>query len=157
MTPIDPDDGSDAVLVHCEECGHDAGLSWRTLAAHGLVPTPHQREDALAFFRPHRLRLRCASCDSRGTATLLPAPFHVSARCRDCDLAIPASRLAATPGATLCVSCQAVGEHPIERTSPGEVCDRCGSVMVWRVRRDGGPTTYFLGCSQFPRCWSARS
>jgi len=80
--------------------------------------------------------------------------------CISCGLPIPSERLQAVPGTKHCVDCQKEKElnkgHQVQ--SKKMFCPRCKrkgikSLLVWRTARDPSVrSSYFLGCSRYPKC-----
>ena len=73
--------------------------------------------------------------------------------CDLCGSAIPPERIQALPETHACVDCQAKFEAGGANAFLGD-CPRpkCPGRLIWRERKRGGITRYFVGCSEFPGC-----
>ena len=104
------------------------------------------------LFLIHIDKINCPECDRKGLTA------HIASKntwswadetcCEQCGKIIPPERLAALPGATLCVTCQTAIERG-ETLGPVEYCPRCGEIMVLKALASGGITRYERSC---PRC-----
>ena len=101
----------------------------------------------------------CPACGRRGVAVLPAADPEAKwpdvVLCEGCAKPIPAERLEALPGATLCATCQSDEERGAGRGAV-EYCPRCGAPMEPRLARDRGITRYVMACTAVPPCRKPR-
>ncbi len=99
--------------------------------------------------------LTCPQCGNPGL-TATPADENAddwpeAKVCESCSKPIPPDRLAAVPGATLCVACQEDEELGHTKAEIG-YCPRCGAPMELRLGKSGGLTRYVPTCMGNPPC-----
>jgi ribonuclease HI len=151
------------LLEACEQ--HDLTIRW--VRGHAGNPE-NDRCDQLAVAASLKEDLETDAGYEAEQAALAKVPLFEAAppsaageeekgpACPDCGQTIPAERLEAVPGATLCVACQRDKEiePAVERTPE---CPRCAqkgikAPLVWRTARAPARSGYFLGCSRYPAC-----
>jgi DNA-directed RNA polymerase subunit RPC12/RpoP len=138
----------------CKSCGHD-----RILDAAWMEELRSRAPQTEIETQPDQLlpRFRCGQCQAKNCEILHEHSFSTLVQpvraplCTQCGETIPHSRLKAVPGTPFCVRCQGQFEQPQKQDEP-VYCNRCGAMMVLRVRESILPTKYFLGCSNYPRC-----
>ncbi len=126
-----------------------------------LRPTAEFHPDIFCeLFQAHSGKIPCPVCRECGLsvreATGEEITWDDAVRCEDCGKEIPAERLEAVPGTTLCVAClkkQETGERSPDQI---EYCPRCGSPMELRPDRSGGITRYVSTCTGSPGCRGKR-
>jgi hypothetical protein len=89
------------------------------------------------LFRRAADKLTCPECDSALTVRDIDdADWGAAPNCEGCEQPIPAARLAALPGATLCAACQ----QKVDRGEPvgqPDYCEHCGGIMVLKRTTKG--------------------
>ncbi|MCA9269604.1 MAG: TraR/DksA C4-type zinc finger protein [Planctomycetales bacterium] len=104
------------------------------------------------MFKQSLDRFTCPECDAQ--LTLAPvddanADFGDAKTCEQCRQPIPAARLAAVPGTSLCALCQEQVDRG-QLTGEVEYCPHCGGVMT--VAQSGrGITRYRMRCTDCGR------
>jgi hypothetical protein len=118
----------------------------------GRKPEP----DILAeLFRSSAGQFTCPECGHIGLMVALdeedngdwPGPRP----CSDCGRPIPAERLEAVPGTTLCSACQQRDESG-GPPAQVEYCPKCGAPMELRLTRTPGISRYVMACTASPPC-----
>jgi len=99
----------------------------------------------------------CPECGQHGlhVAAETDEDWPQAVSCEVCSKPIPAERLAAIPGTTLCAVCQEKEEQGVDTTQP-EYCPSCGALMIVRPSSSGGITRYVASCTGNPPCRPGR-
>lgn len=134
-----------------EPCG-PTEIARRLAKARKVRPGREPELDVMIeVFRATAPGLACPRCGRTGLA-LGPANQGdwPEAVCSACSRPIPAERLEALPGTTLCADCQREAESG--RGQPIEYCPKCGSPLALRTSRSSGLARYVMVCTGNPPC-----
>jgi ssDNA-binding Zn-finger/Zn-ribbon topoisomerase 1 len=126
-----------------------------------LRPTAEFHPDIFCeLFKAHRRSILCPSCGESRMAIREARREEITwddaVRCEECGKEIPAARLEAVPGTTVCVGCLERREKGVQTPEHIEYCPRCGSPMELRPDRSSGITRYVSTCTARPACRGKR-
>jgi predicted RNA-binding Zn-ribbon protein involved in translation (DUF1610 family) len=142
--------------LRCSACGWsercDLAQMRTALVRAGMLRRATDPEPSLVqeLFRQSAGKFSCPECDAALTVREVDdADWGAEVKCEGCQLPIPAARLAAAPGATLCAACQQRVDRG-EPVGPAEYCSHCGGIMVLK-RATKGIARYVERCSECGR------
>ena len=154
------------LTITCLECAHDRTESrdWYFQYLDEEVPTPADLGQLIG-------RFVCSKCKSREVRISSGEEIYFdhsrNKACIGCHLPIPLPRFKIEPSALTCVRCASEGKSEFDRgvifpEVPAGMRGKCpacktknrsGIVVVYQNQKD---KNFFLGCSEFPRCfWSS--
>ena len=144
--------------VRCPQCrfvelwGLERGLRELVAVGRYRARADFDPEMIRELFLIHADKIDCPECGGKGLAARIAPPDAWSwadeTCCEHCGQVIPPERLAAVPGAKLCIGCQTAMDRG-EAGGATEYCPRCGEIMALRPVSQGGITRYEMLC---PSC-----
>lgn len=135
------------VSITCASCNH---LVEFTQDDAPKIFTHFDKDPANSLENILRKRINNLRCEKCGAHQAV-----VSRLCLECGSTIPDERIDIYPEVNLCVQCQELIESakPVHQADIDHgTCPRCGKKLTQRLSKKTSPTSYFIGCSGYPKC-----